>query len=549
VRRRLPHAALVASGLLGFACAGVRADEAPPQPPAIFRALFDSVPPVVLHVAAAGSGARVFLFYDQGPMLPSLPDEDSAAKRKSFVQSWNGSAWDEPRPFARVYETLNVNGEIWALTDGGYLASKDGGAWSPLAPKPEWKEPFGCVAAGRPHVFYASGGKLMETVFDGNTWDVPRAAADDWSEDGNASPFRPGPQAVFASGRIRILRLETSGRRSELVEIVDENGRLGEKTPLGPAISFRALEAPDGLHLFYSDPTPPQISSPSVSKVFSMMTEMQSRMLRTSHRVYDGAAWSVPEEILTGQALALAAARTDDGLWLFASGMNFVGYVVRRDGAWSSPRSVSARGLAWPAASGSSGSPKALALLYLAVVLPMTGFFGLIVWGISAAIESGKPAALDAPGGRVRCASLLRRAAAQVVDGLVLGAALMTLQYALAAALKTSMDPAALMVKAAGHFWTLWLTVMLTEGSIFLGYFVVCETLWGKTPGKRALKIRVVSADGSRCTWGAAAIRNVLRIFDCFGAYFVGALAFAVGARHQRLGDLAAGTFVVLDEK
>lgn len=78
-------------------------------------------------------------------------------------------------------------------------------------------------------------------------------------------------------------------------------------------------------------------------------------------------------------------------------------------------------------------------------------------------------------------------------------------------------------------------------------YFIVLEWLWeGRTLGKRMFGLRVISADGSPASFTAVLIRNLLRIVDFLPAlYGLGLLAIVVSPRSQRLGDLAAGTFVV----
>lgn len=78
-------------------------------------------------------------------------------------------------------------------------------------------------------------------------------------------------------------------------------------------------------------------------------------------------------------------------------------------------------------------------------------------------------------------------------------------------------------------------------------YFIVLEWLWeGQTLGKRMFGLRVISADGSPAGFTAVLIRNLVRIVDFLPAFYgVGLLAIVVSSRSQRLGDLAAGTFVV----
>lgn len=84
--------------------------------------------------------------------------------------------------------------------------------------------------------------------------------------------------------------------------------------------------------------------------------------------------------------------------------------------------------------------------------------------------------------------------------------------------------------------------------AIVLAYYVVCEGTNGQTLGKRLLRIRVVSQDGGRASWGQVLGRNLLRIVDVLPVvYIVGLITIlATGeGRRQRVGDLAAHTLVV----
>jgi uncharacterized RDD family membrane protein YckC len=78
-------------------------------------------------------------------------------------------------------------------------------------------------------------------------------------------------------------------------------------------------------------------------------------------------------------------------------------------------------------------------------------------------------------------------------------------------------------------------------------YFVVLEWLSaGQTLGKRIFGLRVISADGSPASFTAVLIRNLVRIIDFLPAFYgLGLLAIVATSRSQRLGDVAAGTFVV----
>jgi uncharacterized RDD family membrane protein YckC len=92
--------------------------------------------------------------------------------------------------------------------------------------------------------------------------------------------------------------------------------------------------------------------------------------------------------------------------------------------------------------------------------------------------------------------------------------------------------------------------VLLWQFTLIWGYFLCFEWLWhGQTPGKRALGIRVITAEGTSVTFVQAAVRNVLRVVDGLPVpFFLYGLGFAVAVcnrENRRLGDLAAGTLVV----
>lgn len=81
------------------------------------------------------------------------------------------------------------------------------------------------------------------------------------------------------------------------------------------------------------------------------------------------------------------------------------------------------------------------------------------------------------------------------------------------------------------------------------GYPVLFETMAaGRTPGKRVTGLRVVEIGGVPCGFRASVIRNLVRIVDALpGAYLVGMVAILASGRNQRLGDMAAGTLVVIE--
>jgi uncharacterized membrane protein SpoIIM required for sporulation/uncharacterized RDD family membrane protein YckC len=95
-----------------------------------------------------------------------------------------------------------------------------------------------------------------------------------------------------------------------------------------------------------------------------------------------------------------------------------------------------------------------------------------------------------------------------------------------------------------------WLIAMLVLAQFITlwGYYVLFEGLAdGQTPGKRALRLRVVRDGGYSVTFGASAVRNLVRFVDLqpIFTYAVGVVSIMSSRSGKRLGDIVAGTIVV----
>jgi uncharacterized membrane protein SpoIIM required for sporulation/uncharacterized RDD family membrane protein YckC len=83
---------------------------------------------------------------------------------------------------------------------------------------------------------------------------------------------------------------------------------------------------------------------------------------------------------------------------------------------------------------------------------------------------------------------------------------------------------------------------------VIWGYYVLFEGLAdGQTPGKRLLRLRVVREGGYSVTFGASAVRNLVRLVDIqpIPSYAVGIVTIMFSKSGKRLGDIVAGTIVV----
>ena len=90
-----------------------------------------------------------------------------------------------------------------------------------------------------------------------------------------------------------------------------------------------------------------------------------------------------------------------------------------------------------------------------------------------------------------------------------------------------------------------WFVLSWFYGGLFETYFS------GQTPGKRITGLRVLTVDGRPINGLQAVLRNVLRTADMFPppASLVGLIVASLNRRYQRLGDIVAGTIVVVEQR
>lgn len=146
------------------------------------------------------------------------------------------------------------------------------------------------------------------------------------------------------------------------------------------------------------------------------------------------------------------------------------------------------------------------------------------------AVVTGEAVVLDVP-----CARFPSRLLALLIDAAIEAALLGILAAAIAAA-GGRLDPAA---RAA---------VGLATGIlVIVGYPATFETLSrGRSPGKMALGLRVVSDDGGPERFRQALVRALAAVVEIWALSGAPALISSLlSAQGKRLGDLFAGTFVI----
>ena len=88
----------------------------------------------------------------------------------------------------------------------------------------------------------------------------------------------------------------------------------------------------------------------------------------------------------------------------------------------------------------------------------------------------------------------------------------------------------------------------LSVFALYCLYFFMAEALLAMTPGKFAFGLRVVSVSGRNCTTWQVFLRTILRIVEVnplLLGYLPAGIAILTSKRHQRFGDMLAGTVVI----
>ena len=98
-----------------------------------------------------------------------------------------------------------------------------------------------------------------------------------------------------------------------------------------------------------------------------------------------------------------------------------------------------------------------------------------------------------------------------------------------------------------GAKYALW--VWLPTLLIYFLYHPVLElAMRGRTPGKRIAGVRLVTREGDIPGAGPLLLRNIFRLLDSLPlCYVVGLVTVVLTEHHVRIGDLAAGTLLVMD--
>jgi uncharacterized RDD family membrane protein YckC len=138
---------------------------------------------------------------------------------------------------------------------------------------------------------------------------------------------------------------------------------------------------------------------------------------------------------------------------------------------------------------------------------------------------------------------IAKRLAAQIIDLVILYSVFSLILVVMLTGL--SFESFALKLSGMTMIYVIG-SYVLVFSLIFFLYFIVLESFTGMTVGKRAMRIKVVREDGSKCGLMPAVVRNLLRIVDVLPfLYILGMIVIARSDKKQRVGDVVARTILV----
>jgi uncharacterized membrane protein SpoIIM required for sporulation/uncharacterized RDD family membrane protein YckC len=142
------------------------------------------------------------------------------------------------------------------------------------------------------------------------------------------------------------------------------------------------------------------------------------------------------------------------------------------------------------------------------------------------------------------------RASAAIIDLLIIAAIELVISILLTESASVFRGGSS-SVQRMSSAWVVAMVLLIGFGLLW-GYYVFFEAIWdGQTPGKRWLHIRVVQDGGYSVSFGASAVRNLVRVADLqpMPTYGVGLVSMIISKSGKRLGDIAAGTIVVHEQR
>ena len=439
---------------------------------------------------AAASGDTLYLIYQQGTMAEPADDFCVASKAA-------GGEWTAPLAYNGRYNAIaSLGGKLWIFFPDRWAEFGDDGKLDMHDDWPyPWEPKSACTVGDEVWVFGLFEGIAGARTSTGVEWQAipgpPQVPADLVAV--HCVPAGDGAMVSFVCAM--------GGGRSAWSQAVFD-GAAWSKPSLGLTIERTysyTFAAVDDKVLFLAR-----------QRETSPLTRQPVRW-----QTWDGESWSAPREsetlrdTLLQKTTHMGACADGDELHLFLSGVGNLRHATWDGDRWSAPEML-------PGIS-------AMALWYYWVFLIWIGSIPISIIAIGVVmLLRRRPIHTISLGGRdLRLASSPRRMAAYGIDLMIV------------------LSAANLIV------WVLGDAALTLLFGLYVAYFSVLELLRGQTVGKRLLGIVVITAQCAPPGLGSALTRNLLRPVDDWAACLLGLFMMIATRRSQRVGDLAAKTYVV----
>jgi uncharacterized RDD family membrane protein YckC len=146
---------------------------------------------------------------------------------------------------------------------------------------------------------------------------------------------------------------------------------------------------------------------------------------------------------------------------------------------------------------------------------------------------------------RFQTAGVGSRAGAQMIDLVLIGSFYLLLAAILGEGI-TGLTRSNITSEASSYLIAVFIGIVFLVSNLY--YIALEYFMGGKTVGKKIVGIRVIQDNGQSLTLLSAILRNLFRLVDSLPLlYGLGAVVCFFHPRDKRVGDLIAGTVVVID--
>ncbi|MCL4429486.1 MAG: RDD family protein [Chloroflexi bacterium] len=137
------------------------------------------------------------------------------------------------------------------------------------------------------------------------------------------------------------------------------------------------------------------------------------------------------------------------------------------------------------------------------------------------------------------------RLIAIIIDGIIIAIPISIIYYlVIVPAVSVNINYGFGVVVSVPPWWVGWIYPLL-ETVVLMLYFMVLDTAWGGTIGKRIMGLQVQTVDGGKVPFGKSIIRNISKFYGLVIIDWLIAVVTPGADKRQKYTDRIAGTTVV----